>query len=262
MKVVDFYGPHDEAFYRCLKSNGVDGIARYLVNAPASDPRAITPDEVRFAHAAGLDIHFFFEMDPTYVAYFTYDRGTADARAALSHLRSLAAPPGRVVYFAVDAPPSTIPPTVLDAYFNGIEDTLSAEGGGLIVPGLYGFQAHVEHARANYPNVGKHPAQTYGTVTGELDLWQHLQMQMCGVQVDIDDVSVPGWAPEEDDMDGETVKDLIREMLDSIEGAARVGAAWERSLAKAKLDTKLDNEYVKKTDGAPPHGHTGTVEVR
>ena len=63
----------------------------------------------------------------------------------------------------------------------------------------------------------------------------------------------------EDDMDGEQVKDLIREMLDSVEGAAKVGAAWERSVAKARLDTRLDAEYVKKVDlDVPDHQHTVT----
>lgn len=66
---------------------------------------------------------------------------------------------------------------------------------------------------------------------------------------------------------GDQVKDIIREMLGgsgfppSPEGNKLVGDAWERSVQKAQLDTTLNDQYVKKSDGIPPHGHSGTVSV-
>lgn len=191
-EVLDFFGPHDAAFYRCIKASGASGVARYLTNSP-TDPRQITPQEVADAHAAGLDIHFAYEMSPTYAAYFTFAQGAEDCRQAQNRLAELGAPDGTVVYFAVDAPASTIPVAVLDDYFNGVESAATPR----IHPGIYGFQAHIEYARRQFPNVGKRTWQTYGAVTGALDLWQHLQEDRCGVSVDVNDATVSGWKPQE-----------------------------------------------------------------
>lgn len=193
--VLDFYGPHTEATYGCLAQNA-QGIARYLTNSP-HDPRQLTPDEVRWAHAAGLEVHVVYEMAPTYAGYFTFDQGVADCQNAMARLDELGAPEGTVCYFAVDAPPSTIPVSVLDEYFNGVASVQTSR----IVPGIYGFQAHIDYARTRFPNVGKHTWQTYGTPNGPLDLWQHLQEVRCGVEVDVNECSVSGWkTQEEEDM--------------------------------------------------------------
>lgn len=261
--VADFYSAQPAEFYRCLKSKGYSGIARYLVADPGSDPRAITPQEVQDAHAAGLEIHFFFEMNPTTPDYFTSANGSRDAHSAIAHLDWLGAPQGSVVYFTIDAPASTIPanaPT-LDAYFNAVETVC----GTRITPGLYGFQAHVEYARAHYPQIGRYLAQTYGSITGPLDLWQHLQLMECGVEVDENECSTEGWSNM--GISADQAKDIVREMLGGLgfppspEGNKLVGDAWERSIQKAQLDQKLADEYVKKTDGTPTHHHNATTTV-
>lgn len=240
--VVDFYGPHDQAFYSCLALNGYHGIARYLTDGP--DPRAITAQEVAFAHNAGLEIHFFYEMRPTYVGYFTEKQGAADARAALTHLRALGAPNGTVVYFTVDAPPGTIPPFRLDPYFKAVEETLKAEGGGLIVPGIYGFEAHIVHARLNYPNVGKHLWQTYGNLTGPLDAWQHEQLNECGVDIDINDCYVTGWK-KEIAMDspvwlGQSADSIVLKVgeVSPLEGVWRYSSGLERTQVEKVIGRK------------------------
>lgn len=195
--VLDYYSAHDHGTMACFAANGATGIARYLVDDPANDPRALTAQEVADAHELGLSVHCFFEMNPTYAAYFTLAQGQHDARSALAHLRMLGAPHGTVVYFAVDAPASRVPVNVLDEYCNGIQDVLDNEDDGLIAPGLYGFEAHVEYARTRFPKFGQHLAQTYGTPQGPLDLWQHEQDAICGVSVDKDDCTVDGWRKEE-----------------------------------------------------------------
>ena len=197
IKVFDFYADQPRATLQCFRDEqGARGIARYLVLDPLTDPRAISKAEVDDAHSLGMSVHFFFEMNPRYVGYFTHDRGVADCQAAISHLDRLGAPRGTVAYFAVDAPAGTIPPAAIVPYFNGVEEVGQASG-GRVVPGIYGYEAHVEFARANFPNVGKHLAQTYGTPRGPLDLWQHEQINdACGVVVDVDDCTVPGWEPE------------------------------------------------------------------
>lgn len=211
--IIDYYSPHDEATMRCWAQNGVTGIARYLVQSPNIDARAITPTEVETAHRVGLSVHFFFEMNPTTPQYFTRAQGQNDAVAAVAHLQWLGAPRGSVVYFTVDAPPSTIPVNLLDAYVAGIEDTLTSVSASSdpaewpITPGLYGFEAHIEYARTRFASVGKHLAQTYGTPRGPLDLWQHEQKALCGIAVDIDDCYVDGW--KGDDM---TYDDLMTEI--------------------------------------------------
>jgi hypothetical protein len=193
--VVDYFSTHGRSFMDCLAKKSVSGIARYLTNTP-SDARQVSDSEVADAHAAGLAVHFFYEMNPTYAAYFTYAQGAEDCRQAVERLRELGAPEGSVVYFAVDAPPSRIAPSLLDEYFNGIESMATPQ----ITPGLYGFQAHVEYARDRFPKVGLHLAQTYGTPQGPLDLWQNEQMAMCGVAVDLNECTVAGWRAKEKDM--------------------------------------------------------------
>lgn len=188
-QVVDFFQPHGTSFYQCLALEGATGIARYLTASPL-DVRQITPQEVMDAHAAGLAIHFFYEMSPTYPAYFTFAQGAEDCRQAVARLQELRAPPS-VVYFAVD---TNIDPSACDLYFNGVESMATLQ----IIPGIYGFQWMCEHARANYPNLGKHLAQTYGTQTGPLDLWQHEQVDLCGVVVDLNECMVEGWKEEMD----------------------------------------------------------------
>lgn len=184
MIVLDYFSPHPRDVLACFKQNA-DGIARYLTNSP-SDQRQITPQEVADAHDVGLSIYFFYEMNPTYPAYFTYTQGAEDCHQAQARLTELGAPDGTVVYFAVDA---NVEPSLTTGYFNGIESVATPR----ITPGLYGFQRMCEYAKAMFPGIGRHLWQTYGIPTITLDGFQHLQESRCGVSVDVNDVTVPGW---------------------------------------------------------------------
>lgn len=237
--ILDFYGPHDAQTYLCFRAGGAVGIGRYLTDS-ANDPRQITPQEVSYAHAAGLAIHLFFEMNPVVAAYFTFAQGAHDCQQAQARLAELGAPDGQVVYFAVDAPPSVIPVDVLDEYFNGVESVVTPR----ITPGMYGFEAHCDYARTRFPNVGKHLAQTYGTVNGALDIWQHLQEDRCGVSVDVDEAYIAGWQGVE-------------------MTPTEVNAAIDAKIAAygVALQAELDANYVLKTDPEKPHPHTAITTI-
>lgn len=191
--VIDYFSPHGRTFMDCVAAQGVNGIARYLTNSP-TDARQVTESEIADAHAAGLSVHFFYEMSPTYPAYFTYAQGAEDCRQAVYRLREIGAPDGTVVYFTVDV---NVDPNIVVEYFNGIDSMTTPQ----IVPGGYGFESFCDFARARFPEVGKHLWQTYGTAHGPLDAWQHEQLAMCGVAVDLNECSVAGWRPKEKRVD-------------------------------------------------------------
>ena len=184
MEVLDYFSAHDKATMAAFNTGG---IARYLTNSPA-DARQLTPQEVLDAHALGLAVHLFFEMNPTYPAYFTFAQGAEDCRQAQARLAELGAPDGTVVYFTVD---TNIEPSLTPEYFNGVESAVTPR----IIPGLYGYQRMSEYAYSHFPNIGKHLWQTYGTKTVTLDGYQHLQEARAGVAVDVNEVSAPGWRP-------------------------------------------------------------------
>lgn len=146
-EVLDYFSPHDRATMAAFHTTG---IARYLTSS-RSDPRQLTAQEIADAHALGLSVHCFYEMNPTYPGYFTFAQGAEDCRQAQARLAELGFPDGTVVYFAVDAPPSVVPPMLLDAYFNGVESAVTPR----IRPGIYGFEEHIEYARKNFPNIGR-----------------------------------------------------------------------------------------------------------
>lgn len=265
--VADFYSAHGADFYQCLKANGISGVARYLTNSE-TDQRQLTPQELQFAHDAGLEVFFVYEMNPVYAGYFTANQGRIDALAAMDRLNWLGAPEGVVCYFAVDAPAGTIPPSVLDEYFNGVESVC----GTRFKPGVYGYAAHVEYARSNFPNTGKHLWQTYGTPQGPLDMWQHEQKTLCGVEVDINDATVSGWGNQKEganDMTDEQVKAIIRLMFTSpegkeltkfaIAGEGGYGRGLETELEALRTQVRGAIEFINQPHAHPADGTSPTV---
>jgi hypothetical protein len=223
MEVLDFYGPHDAGTMAGFRT---EGIGRYLTNSE-TDPRQITPQEVADAHALGLAVHFFYEMNPTYPSYFTFAQGVEDCRQAKARLAWLGAPNGTVVYFTVDT--NQVDGPMVAEYFNGIASEQTAQ----IVPGLYGYQRVCEHAYAHFPNVGKHLWQTYGRGTVPLEGWQYLQEDRAGVSVDVNDVSAPGWTG--DDMTSDEVTAIVKNYIATV-----YGPALEVQLRQAHSQTVAD----------------------
>jgi hypothetical protein len=194
--VVDYFSTHGRSFMDCLAKKSVSGIARYLTNTP-SDARQVSDSEVADAHAAGLAVHFFYEMNPTYAAYFTYAQGAEDCRQAVERLRELGAPEGSVVYFAVDAPPSNAShrrcstststassrwrlrrshPACTDSRRTSSTRATASRRSGSI---------------SRRPTAHRRVRSTFG---------RHEQMAMCGVAVDLNECTVAGWRAKEKDM--------------------------------------------------------------
>jgi len=149
-------------------------------------------DEVALLHERVLPggaVHLFYETTGGPASYFTHAQGQADCSAADDLLHGLGAPDRTVVYFAVDI---DVEPSSVTEYANGIESVQTPQ----ITPGLYGYQRLCEFAKVNFPNLGKHLAQTYGTPTVPLELWQHLQEDRCGSSVDVNEAFVGGWKPQ------------------------------------------------------------------
>lgn len=130
-------------------------------------------------------------------AYFTRNQGRVDATNANELLARFGGlvPPLTIVWYAVDV---NVAPSVIDEYANGIEDIADP---ALQRPGLYGYERLMRHARDAYPHMGLHLAQTYGAPIAGLDLWQHEQITIDGITVDVDEVSVAGWRPKEKEVD-------------------------------------------------------------
>lgn len=168
---------------------------------PYLDPfnaKGATADYLRDIYAAALSVPGLFYQTTggagQGASYFTREQGKTDAARADQLLARYAGlvPPRAIVWYAVDV---NVDPGVIDEYANGIEEQATP---ALQRPGLYGYQRLMQHARASYPNIGKHLAQTYGVQSSDLDLWQHEQITVDGITVDVDEVSVAGWRPPED----------------------------------------------------------------
>jgi hypothetical protein len=97
-EVLDYFSAHDKATMAAFQTQG---IGRYLTSSP-QDVRQLTPQEVKDAHDLGLSIHLFYEMNPTYLAYFTFAQGAEDCRQAQARLAELGAPDGTVVARAAE----------------------------------------------------------------------------------------------------------------------------------------------------------------
>jgi len=207
MEVLDYFSAHDKATMEAFQTQG---IGRYLTSS-SQDVRQLTTQEVSDAHSLGLSIHLFYEMNPTYLAYFTFAQGAEDCRQAQARLAELGAPDGTVVYFTVD---TNVGPEMIVEYFNGIESSQTPA----ITPGIYGYQRMCEYADKNFPAMGKHLWQTYGSRIIRLDGWQHLQENRAGVSVDVNEVTVPGWKGA--DMTDEQVRAIIADYLANTYGPA------------------------------------------
>jgi hypothetical protein len=78
-----------EAQYAAILASGRSHIFRYLAQNAA---KAISHDEVIAAHNAGCQLGFVYEDSPLSIAYFSAERGTADATRAVQQLTDCGAP--------------------------------------------------------------------------------------------------------------------------------------------------------------------------
>ncbi|MDQ7092116.1 DUF1906 domain-containing protein [Desulfosporosinus sp. PR] len=118
---------------QALKQAGIMAIGRYL-GYQHGWSKALTPDEAKSIHAAGLSIFLIWESAPTSKSYFSYSKGISDAAAAISEAEYLGATTGVAIYFTVDYDAPAADMSAIKDYFQGVKDGL----GGKYLMGVYG----------------------------------------------------------------------------------------------------------------------------
>lgn len=129
MKIFDCCTPLTPETAANFKTNGYDGVARYLV--PASSAwKALTKDEADIIQQAGMKIISVYETTADR-ALGDYQAGVADAKTAMQCAQTVGQPTGSAIYFAVDFEPADNQITAIEGYFNGIHDTLVGYDSGI-----------------------------------------------------------------------------------------------------------------------------------
>lgn len=119
----------------CLQQEGISFVGRYYSRTTQIPGKKLTPSEAASISAAGLQIVTVYEDGPTSYAYFSSDRGTADASGAMQQAAAIGQPNGSAIYFTVDydAAPSEIAGNIT-AYFQAV----AAAIGDAYRVGVYG----------------------------------------------------------------------------------------------------------------------------
>lgn len=122
-----------------IKATNCDFVARYLSR---SHWKVIGMAEATAIAAAGLGLVLVYEDCPTTSGYFSFGRGQADGMRASQQASLIVAPPGTVLYFAVDYDASWDDLRgVVMKYFNGVADgmkSFAAANGTHYAAGVYG----------------------------------------------------------------------------------------------------------------------------
>jgi hypothetical protein len=195
---------------------GFEAVAPYL---DPFNPKGCTRQYLEDIYRSGLKLAgFFYETtggSGQGDSYFTEAQGAQDARFAEQLLASFKGlvPDGVRVWYADDV--RLVSVSAFDAYANGIERNATPAQ----TPGVYGFEDLVRYiqepvdGRAHrYPNMGPRAFLTYGHPGGlALDGWQHEQVTIDGITVDISDVYIDGWTPKEADMTKEQLIEMLND---------------------------------------------------
>lgn len=118
---------------QALKQAGIEVVGRYL-GYNHGWTKALTPDEVKAIHAAGLAIFIIWESAPINKGYFSYDKGVADAKQAIIEAEYLGVPQGAAIYFTIDYDASKTDMVYIEGYLQGVRDGLA----GKYLLGVYG----------------------------------------------------------------------------------------------------------------------------
>lgn len=122
MKMFDCCTPLTPETAASFKSNGYDGVARYLV--PASSAwKALTKDEADIIQQAGMKIVSVYETTADR-SLGDYQAGVSDAKTAMQCAQTVGQPTGSTIYFAVDFEPSDAQMAAIAGYFSGVHDSL------------------------------------------------------------------------------------------------------------------------------------------
>ncbi len=121
-----------------LKDSGYQFVGRYYSRTTHIAGKKLTRDEALTLSNAGLQIVAVYEDGPTSYAYFSADRGTADAEGAMEQAAEVGQPEGTAIYFTVDydAQASEIAGNITD-YFKAINAAIGTK----YIVGVYGSGA-------------------------------------------------------------------------------------------------------------------------
>lgn len=230
---------------REVKDAGYAGVVPYL---DPFNPKGATPQYLRDIATAGLLVPgFFYETTggSGQPAYFSESQGKTDAAYAevLLALVGHLVPKGVPVWYAADI---NIDPSLFTPYANGI----AAIATSAQTPGIYGFQRLCDYARVEYPAFGKHLAQTYGAENASLELWQHEQVSINGIVVDLDDVRVPGWTPGGTDMEYvgkaefEAYQADVKATIEGTDGGATVENGGLKGIINWLIDFAIADKQI------------------
>lgn len=88
---------------KTLYDNGYRYIGRYLTGTyNGGISKAITREEAQLIFDAGLRFFPIYQTSARQESYFTQERGSTDAQAAIAAASALGVPQGTIIYFAVD----------------------------------------------------------------------------------------------------------------------------------------------------------------
>jgi hypothetical protein len=205
LKFIDYFAPQRRPFFQCAKRNGITGIVRYL-----SFDAAKNTDLQEFIDAEAEGLYQAWVWEDTGVGPWNFQRGYDRTRDAISLINSIGVRAGvrldigkYVIFHAIDEERSA---AECVEYFNGAYTALKELGFPYYL-GVYGGHKVTD---ANWPAVAvrwQTPAWSYGVVSPGDNLYQRVQQDLCGVQVDVNDIiGDPWWAyRKEDTMNGSDI---------------------------------------------------------
>lgn len=239
---VDYMNRQSAVILECLAATGVKVVLRYY---SPSAPKCLTAEEVADIFAAGLGIVPVWETTggarPYYPwgnEYFTPQMGASDAVEAVNKAIAAGQPQGTVIFFAIDNPDVDTASTV--EYWNSVYNVVHPAG---YLVGMYGFEKHIRYARENgWAGIAAY-WQTYGNDPGVDVIWQYMQQDRCGVNVDLNLVPENLVWKGEDMASEETIREWAKQEARAVL-AQEYGPALEAELTQ-RFGQNSDNDIAR-----------------
>ena len=199
---IDFFARQSPEKYACIKSQGIDGIARYYDGGRVPG-KSLTHDEARDASASGLRIHTVYETSggadipgfPNGGDYFTHAQGWRDWMEAVVDANSARQPKSTPVFLAVDRHMPQNDPRLADYFRGATESDIGIGGSGYFI-GVYAPDYVCAFVRDTFGIVNLWPWLPRPPAVPDLDyvLWQHTNgARVCEINVDLNDCRIEGW---------------------------------------------------------------------
>jgi hypothetical protein len=122
----------------CVRAAGHTFVCRYYSRTTKQPQKVLTRDEALALTAADVQIVAVYEDAPLNPAYFSRQRGRADAVGAVDLARAVGQPAGSALYFAVDYDATADATTgAITEYFRGVQEGLASRAASYVI-GVYG----------------------------------------------------------------------------------------------------------------------------